>query len=124
MTSWSTLVLGHKRLVALGWLVVLAAGVLLVGKVEGRLSQQFDLPGQPACADNQQILRTYGNGGPGQALVAAIGLPQGMIVDRPSPSFGRRWPPSPLPRPSRSGMRPERIPDVESAVGADPGRPS
>ena len=34
MTSWSTLVLGHKRLVALGWLVVLAGGGLLVGKVE------------------------------------------------------------------------------------------
>src|SRR6266498_1985096 len=83
MTSWSTLVLGHKRLVAVGWLVVLAAGVLLVSKVEGRLSQQFALPGQPAYAANQRILRTYGNGGPGQALVAVIGLPQGMVVDRP-----------------------------------------
>jgi hypothetical protein len=81
MTSWSTLVLGHKRLVALGWLVVLAAGVLLVGKVEGRLSQQFDLPGQPACAAKQQILRTYGNGGPGTGR-----------GDWPAPGHDRRSP--------------------------------
>jgi putative drug exporter of the RND superfamily len=83
MARWSTLVLGHKRLVALAWLLVLAPSLLLVSKVEGRLSQQFALPGQSAYEANQRILRTYGNGGPGQALVAVVRLPQGATVDRP-----------------------------------------
>src|SRR6266540_2945537 len=87
MERWSALVLGHKRLVALAWLLVLVPGLLLVSKVEGRLSQQFALPGQPAYEANQQILRSYGNGGPGQALVAVVRLPQGMTVDDPE---GRR----------------------------------
>jgi putative drug exporter of the RND superfamily len=76
MARWSTLVLGHKRLVALAWRLVLAPSLLLVSKVEGRLSQQFAPPGQPAYEANQRILRTYGNGGPGQALVAVVRLPK------------------------------------------------
>jgi putative drug exporter of the RND superfamily len=83
MARWSRLVLGHKWLVVLAWLGVLVPSLLLVSRVEGRLSQQFALPGQPAYQANQQILRTYGNGGPGQALVAVVGLPPGVTVDRP-----------------------------------------
>jgi RND superfamily putative drug exporter len=83
MARWSRLVLSHKWLVALAWLLVLAPSLLLVSKVEGRLSQQFALPGQPAYEANQRILDAYGNGGPGQALVAVVGLPEGMTVDRP-----------------------------------------
>jgi RND superfamily putative drug exporter len=84
MTSWASLVLGHKRLVVLGWLAVLVPSLLLAPRVSGRLSQQFALPGQPAYQANQQILRAYGNGGPGQALVAVVTLPHGTTVDQPT----------------------------------------
>jgi MMPL family len=65
---------GPHVLVALAWLAVLASSLRLVSRVEGRLSQQFAPPGQPAYETNQRILRAYGNGGPdlGPGITATL----------------------------------------------------
>ena len=84
MAGWSRLVLGHKRLVGLLWLLVLVPAVLATAKVSDRLSQQFALPGLPGYEANQRIVRTYGNGGYQLALVPVISLPAGVTVDQPA----------------------------------------
>ncbi len=84
MDGWSRLVLGHRRLVGLVWLVVLVPAALATSKVAGRLSQEFALPGRPAYEANQRLVRAYGNGGYQLPLVPVIGLPRGVTVDDPA----------------------------------------
>jgi putative drug exporter of the RND superfamily len=81
MQKLSRLVLGHKLLVTLLWLVVAVAGAYATIGVDDRLTGQWALPGQPAYEANQAILNTYGS--QGDPLVAVIGLPAGQTVDSP-----------------------------------------
>jgi len=73
----------HRLLVALAWLAVLAGSLAGISHVNGRLSQQFSLPGQPGYTANQRILRTYHNGGVAAPLVPVVSLPAGTTVDSP-----------------------------------------
>ena len=65
MAGLSRFVLRHKLVVAVFWLAVLAVGVVASARLSGRLSAQFALPGAASYQADQQILRDYGNGGPG-----------------------------------------------------------
>ena len=80
MLAVSRFVLRHKLAVAVFWLVVLAAGGAASAKLSGRLSAQFALPGAPSYQASQQILRIYGNGGPGYPEVAVVTLPPGQVI--------------------------------------------
>jgi len=62
MPSLTRFVLRHKALVAMFWLAVTVAGVLTVGGTTHRMTNNFSMPGQAFKVDNQ-IIRTYGNGG-------------------------------------------------------------
>ena len=84
MRRWSEWVLAHRWLVAVVWMLAFVAGAAASTKVSGRLSQQFALPGQPGHEANAAILRSYGNGGQQQALVAVIRLPRATSVDAPA----------------------------------------
>jgi RND superfamily putative drug exporter len=84
MTRLSTLVLRHKRLVALFWLALTAAGLAASPKVSSRLSQQLTLPGQPAYQANLAILRSYGNGGSTLPLVGIVTVPPGSSINAPA----------------------------------------
>ena len=84
MTRLSTFVLRHKRLVVLVWLAMTIAGMAASPMVPSRLSQQFNLPGQPSYEANQAILRAYGNGGNTLPLVAVFTAPQGTSSDTPA----------------------------------------
>jgi RND superfamily putative drug exporter len=77
MLTVSRLVLRHKLLVAGFWLAVLAAGVFASAHLSGRLSQQVTIPGAAGYEANTQILRSYGDGGPGYPEVAVVTLPHG-----------------------------------------------
>ena len=77
MLAVSRLVLRHKLLVAGFWLAVLVAGVFASAHLGGRLSQQVTIPGAAGYEANVQILRMYGNGGPGYPEVAVVTLPPG-----------------------------------------------
>jgi putative drug exporter of the RND superfamily len=81
MQKLSRLVLGHKLLVTLLWLVVAVAGAWATMGIDDRLTGQWALPGQPAYEANQAILNTYGS--QGEPLVAVIVLPAGQTVDSP-----------------------------------------
>ncbi|MDA8321167.1 MAG: MMPL family transporter, partial [Actinomycetota bacterium] len=87
MAGLSRFVLRHKLVIALFWLVVLAVGVVASARLSGRLSGQFALPGAPSYQAGQQILRDYGNGGPGNPEVVVVRLPPGEPAAGPA---GRR----------------------------------
>ncbi len=87
MAGLSRFVLRHKLAVALFWLAVLAVGVVASARLSGRLSTQSALPGAPSYQAGQQILREYGNGGPGNPEVAVVRLPPGEPTASPA---GRR----------------------------------
>jgi RND superfamily putative drug exporter len=72
------LVLRHRLLISITWLAVLAAALIGVSHVSGRLSQQTSLPGQPAYVTDQQILHRYGMDGAEQPLVPVVTLPPGQ----------------------------------------------
>src|SRR5215472_11487986 len=84
MLAVSRFVLRHKLLVAGFWLAVLAAGVFASAHLGPRLSQQVTIPGAAGYQANQQILRLYGNGGPGYPEVIAVTLPPGEPAGSPA----------------------------------------
>jgi RND superfamily putative drug exporter len=83
MTRLSRFLLGHRRLVLVGWLTVLAAGVTLAPTVNDRLSDDFSLPGQRGYQANLAIAEAYGTGGHANPTVPVITLPPGSTVDSP-----------------------------------------
>ena len=84
MTRWSGMVLRHKAIVVVLWLLWLVPAFILTAGVSGRLSQETSLPGQPAFEANQEILREYGSGGSKLPLVPVLTLPAGATVDTPA----------------------------------------
>jgi len=84
MTRWSGIVLRHKAIVVLLWLLWLVPAFILTAGVSSRLSQATSLPGQPAFEANQEILRQYGSGGSKLPLVPVLTLPAGATVDTPA----------------------------------------
>jgi MMPL family len=56
------IVLRHKRLVVLAWLVIAVAGFATISKATGALSYNFSIPGQAFKTDST-IQRLYHNGG-------------------------------------------------------------
>jgi RND superfamily putative drug exporter len=83
MPRLTQFLLRHKLAVVAAWLVVLVAGGAAAGAVPGRLSQEFSFPGEEGYEANVAILEAYGNGGPGNPLVAVVELPEGTTVDSP-----------------------------------------
>ncbi len=74
-------VLAHRRVVAVGWLVVFLAGAVGASHVSKRLAIDFSLPGQPGYETAQKIDRTYGNGGITPPAIVVVTVPAG--ADRP-----------------------------------------
>ncbi|HLI42696.1 MAG TPA: MMPL family transporter [Streptosporangiaceae bacterium] len=79
MTALTSFVLRHKALVALFWVVVAAAGVMTLSGTTHRMTNSFAMPGQAFRTDNQ-ITRTYGNGGGQTPYVPVITVPAGQRV--------------------------------------------
>src|SRR6266568_4224077 len=62
MTRLTGIVLRHKRLVVLAWLMIAVAGFATISKATSALSQSFSIPG-PAFATDSAIVRLYHSGG-------------------------------------------------------------
>ena len=77
------LVLRHRRLVALFWLAVTAAGVLLAGQVTGRFSSTQQLPGLPSYRAAEVLQQSYGIGNSPPAAVV-VTLPAGERIVSPA----------------------------------------
>ena len=79
MQSLTRFVLRHKAVVALFWLAVAVAGALTIGGTTHRMTNNFAMPGQAFKVDNQ-IVRTYGNGGSQTPYVPVLTVPPGQSV--------------------------------------------
>ncbi|HEY2879358.1 MMPL family transporter [Nocardioides sp.] len=80
MRRWGELVLRHRRIVMLVWLVVAVAGIAVTGKVNDRLTVDFSLPGQPGDKAANQIIAAFHNGGNTSPLIATVTLPNGETL--------------------------------------------
>jgi putative drug exporter of the RND superfamily len=83
MPSLTRFVLRHKAIVALFWLAVAVAGVLTVSGTTHRMTNNFSMPGQAFKVDNQ-IIRTYGNGGSQAPFVPVLTVPAGQRISDPA----------------------------------------
>ncbi len=74
------LVLAHRRIVIVFWVLMVPAGIFGAGQVSKRLSIDFSLPGQPGYVAAQKVTRLYGNGGDVTPTVIVVTLPPGQTV--------------------------------------------
>ena len=73
-------VLGHRKLVLVGWLLVTIAGMSVVSSVNDRLTVDFSLPGQPGTETASKIIEAYGNGGNTVPFLVTVTMPEGQSV--------------------------------------------
>jgi len=90
MDALTTFVLRHRRLVAVCWLVALAAGGFASAILSKHLSQSFEIPGTPSDAADRAIVATYHSGGSEDPLVAVVRLPAGLTARQPAVTAGLR----------------------------------
>ena len=82
MESLTRVVLRHRLLVVLGWLVLMVAGGIAAGPVTDRLTFDFSLPGQPGYEAEQELIATFGTS-TADTLVPVITVPEGgTVADR------------------------------------------
>jgi putative drug exporter of the RND superfamily len=77
------LVLRHRRLVAVFWLAVTVAGVLLAGQVTGRFSSTQELPGLPSYQAAEVLQHSYGIGS-NPPVAVVMTLPAGERIASPA----------------------------------------
>src|SRR5436305_15133412 len=83
MTSSTRWVLGHKRTVAVTWLLITVVGIATVSSAVGAFSKTFGAPGREGYATNTKILHIYHQGGRYAPLVPVVTLPVGTSVSSP-----------------------------------------
>ena len=79
MERFGELVLRHRRIVSLIWLVLLVGGGAAAGGLSDRLSFDFSLPGQPGYQAEQRLISTYGTSSQ-DTLVPVVTVPEGQTV--------------------------------------------
>jgi putative drug exporter of the RND superfamily len=77
MRRISEFTLRHRRLILVIWTIALIAGLGAAGRVSGRLSQQYRLPGQPGYVANVAMDRLYHIDAGAPPAVPVITLPGG-----------------------------------------------
>jgi RND superfamily putative drug exporter len=80
MRRLGELVLRHRRIVMVVWLLIAVAGVSVTGTVNNRLTVDFSLPGQPGDAAANKIIEQFHNGGNTSPMIATVTLPQGQTI--------------------------------------------
>ncbi len=79
MERLARLVMRHRRIVGLFWLVLFIAGGASAGQLSNRLTLDFSLPGQPGDTAEQQLIKTYGASS-FDTYVAVVTVPPGDTV--------------------------------------------
>ncbi|MGH8967133.1 MAG: hypothetical protein ACRDXB_17645 [Actinomycetes bacterium] len=69
MSRLADVVLSHRLIVFVTWLLIAVAGAATTSRTVDALSYEFGLPGQPAYETNTDIQRTFGGGGINDPLV-------------------------------------------------------
>ena len=75
--------MAHKRLVAVGWILVTIAAFAAVQPAGDALSKEFTVPGREGFETNRDIASIYGSGGNVAPIVPVVTLPAGTTVDSP-----------------------------------------
>ena len=85
MPSLIRWVLAHKRVVAVGWIVLTVAGIAASGPASGRLTNDGSVPDKEGWETSIAIAERYdGNPDAGSApLLPVVTLPKGKTVDSP-----------------------------------------
>jgi len=78
MRRIAELVLRHRKLVLIGWVVLFAAGIVASGAVSERLKVDFSLPGEPGTTTAKQIEAEFGSGGFTQPYILTVTVPEGQ----------------------------------------------
>ena len=81
LTQW---VLAHKRLVAVGWLLLTLAGFYGAAKVTDALTENFTMPDSASTVTNERIVSRFDTGGATPPLVAVVTLPPGTTASAPA----------------------------------------
>jgi RND superfamily putative drug exporter len=72
------LVLHHRKLIIISWVVIFVFGGIASGTVSKRLKVDFSLPGEPGTTTAKQIEAQFGNGGFTQPLLLTVTVPEGQ----------------------------------------------
>ncbi len=78
MNGLTALVLRHRRLVMLAWLIVALVGAATLGSTTKRLSTQFKMPGEPSFVADSKILHLYHT--MGSPTVVTVTAPAGQAA--------------------------------------------
>jgi RND superfamily putative drug exporter len=70
----------HRKLVALVWILLAAAGALTLTSTTSRMTHTFATPGNPGYDTNQRLLQRFGVDGSEQPTIAVLHLPQGQTM--------------------------------------------
>src|SRR5258705_3031838 len=70
----------HRKLVALVWILLSAAGALTLSSSTSRLTHTFATPGNPGYDTNQRLLQRFGVDGNEQPTIAVLHLPPGQTM--------------------------------------------
>jgi putative drug exporter of the RND superfamily len=73
------LVMHHRRIVAVFWLLMFVAGAASASQLGNRLSVDFSLPGQPGDTADHQLIKTYGTSS-FDTFIAVVTVPEGKTV--------------------------------------------
>ncbi|MBL7500784.1 MMPL family transporter [Frankia sp. CNm7] len=84
-------VLNHRKLVLIGWLLVVVAGIALTGRTNDRLVIDFSLPGQPGTETANQIDEEFKAGGKTAPYVVSVTMPAGQVVTGQEAAVGRAF---------------------------------
>ena len=80
MRRLGEMVLRHRLLVVVAWVVIAVAGGAVASTVNGRTTVNFSLPGQPGDTAANKIVAAFHNGGNTTPLLVTVTMPQGQTV--------------------------------------------
>jgi putative drug exporter of the RND superfamily len=80
MRRLGELVLRHRLMVVVGWMVIAVAGAMVTSTVSDRMTVNFSLPGQPGDTAANKIIAAFHNGGNTTPLLVTVTMPDGQTV--------------------------------------------
>jgi RND superfamily putative drug exporter len=91
MRRVAELVLRHRRLVLLAWLVIVVTGAALTQQTTKRLVVDFSLPGQPGTETATKIDAEFHAGGKTAPYVVTLTMPKGQAIADYQPEVTRAF---------------------------------
>ena len=81
MERLARIVMRHRRIVSALWFALFLGGLFSATQLNGRLSLDFSLPGQPGDNAEQQLIDTYGVS-TYDSYIAVVTVPEGETVEQ------------------------------------------